>query len=51
MCIEHIINPQQHQVKVIRRIETEDGVKPIRKSQCMKSGSIEVSNKCMSISR
>jgi hypothetical protein len=51
MCIKHIINPLQHRVKVIRRLKTEDSMEPIRISQGMKSGSIDVSDQCMSIDR
>jgi hypothetical protein len=37
MCIEHIINPVQHRVKIIRRLKIEGSVKPIRGTRCMKS--------------
>jgi hypothetical protein len=38
MCIKHIINPLQHRLKIIRRLRIEGSMKPIRKSQCIKSG-------------
>jgi hypothetical protein len=43
-CIEHIINPLQHREKRVEAVKTEDSMKPISGSQCMKSGSIKVSD-------
>jgi hypothetical protein len=38
MCIEHIINPVRHRMKLIRRLKIEGRVKPNSGTQCMKSG-------------
>jgi hypothetical protein len=44
--MEHIINPLLHQVKVFRRLKTEDGLVQFQESLCMKAGSTEVSDQC-----
>jgi hypothetical protein len=36
MCIEHIINPVRHRVKLIERLKIEGNVKPISETRCMK---------------
>jgi hypothetical protein len=43
-CIEHIINPLQHRVKLIKEVKTEDRMKLISGSQCMKSSSTKASD-------
>jgi hypothetical protein len=35
MCIEHIINPVQHRIRVTRRLKIEDSMKSIRRTQDM----------------
>jgi hypothetical protein len=50
-CTEHIINPLQHRVKVIRRLKTEDSLKQFNESQHMEVGSIEVFDQCLPVSR
>jgi hypothetical protein len=37
MCIEHIINPAQLQIKITRRLKIEGCMKSIRRIQSMKS--------------
>jgi hypothetical protein len=44
--IEHIINPLQHRIKVVRRLKTEDSLMRFQESLCMKAGSIEASDQC-----
>jgi hypothetical protein len=38
MCIEHIINPVRHRVRLIKRLKIEGSVKPNSRTRCMKSG-------------
>jgi hypothetical protein len=37
MCIEYIINPVQHPIKITRMLKIEGSMKPIRRTQGMKS--------------
>jgi hypothetical protein len=37
ICIEHIINPVQHQIKITRRLKIEGSMKLIRTTQGMES--------------
>jgi hypothetical protein len=38
MCIKHIINLVWHQVKITQRLNIEDSMKPIRRTQGMNFG-------------
>jgi hypothetical protein len=38
MCIEHIINPVRHRVRLIKRLKIEGSVKTNRGIRCMKCG-------------
>jgi hypothetical protein len=51
MCIEYIINPLQHQVRLIETLKTEDSMKSISGSQCMKSCSTKASDQRLLIDR
>jgi hypothetical protein len=44
--VEHIINPLQHWVKVIRTFKIEDSLVQFQKSLCMKAGSMEAFDQC-----
>jgi uncharacterized membrane protein len=48
---EHIINPLQHRVDVVRRLKTEVNMMQIKELQHMESGSTEVSDQCLQIGR
>jgi hypothetical protein len=37
MCIEHIINPVRHWIRLIRRLMIEGSMKPNSGARCMKS--------------
>jgi hypothetical protein len=50
-CEEHIINPLWHQKEHIQTVKTEDGMKPISRSQRMESGSTKASDQCLPIGR
>jgi hypothetical protein len=50
-CVEHIMNPLQHQVKHIKAIQIKGSMKSISESQRMRSGSIKVSDQCLPIGR
>jgi hypothetical protein len=50
-CEEYIINPLQHLKEHIRAVRTEDSMKSIGGSQCMKSGLTKASDQCLPIDR
>jgi hypothetical protein len=50
-CIERIINPPQHWVKIKRRVKIEDNKKSISGSQGVRSGSTNASDECVPIGR
>jgi hypothetical protein len=51
ICIEHIINSVQHQIKITRRLKIEGSMKLIRTTQGMKSDFNEGIRSVMSIDR
>jgi hypothetical protein len=50
-CKEHVMNPLQHRVKLIKAVKTEDSMELINGSQYLKSGSTKASDQCLSIGR
>jgi hypothetical protein len=50
-CVEHIINPLQHQEKHFNAVKIEDSMKPTSGFQHMKSGSIKAFDQCLPIVR
>jgi hypothetical protein len=48
-CVEHIVNPLQHQERHVKAVKTEDSMKLISGSQHMKSGSTKASDRCLPI--
>jgi hypothetical protein len=50
-CEEYIINPLQHRKEHIQTVKTDDSMKSIGGSQCMKSGSTKAFDQCLPIGR